>query len=261
MAYTSQHGQNNAVPVYGSECVTKVELRIRCRNLLDKDITSKSDPMVAMYMKKGAQGHWTEIGRTENIKNCLNPEFTKPFVVDYRFEELQEVKFEVYDIDNTTPSLYDDDYLGGIQCTMGQLMSENPMTRLLKMRDGRNAGGGSIVIVAEEVSATTNILQLKFRGTSLDKKDFFGLSDPFLEVYKKLPIGSWQLMHRTEYINNTLNPNWRPFELSDAKLIAGNPQKEIRLVSHDHDNDGGHDYIGECITTVDKIMEASKQAE
>ena len=62
-----------------------------------------------------------QLGRTENIKNCLNPEFTQTFEVDYFFEEVQRLMFAVYDIDNKTPELTDDDFLGQLECSMGQV--------------------------------------------------------------------------------------------------------------------------------------------
>ena len=43
--------------------------------------------------------------------------------MDYYFEEVQKLRFEIYDIDNKTPQLDDDDYLGGLECTMGQVCS------------------------------------------------------------------------------------------------------------------------------------------
>ena len=64
-----------------------------------------------------------QYGRTENIKNNLNPEFMTAFEVDYFFEEIQKLKIAVYDIDNKTPDLSDDDFLGQIECTMGQVRS------------------------------------------------------------------------------------------------------------------------------------------
>ena len=63
-----------------------------------------------------------QIGRTENVKNCLDPNFAKCFSVDYMFEEVQKVKVAVYDIDNTTPKLGDDDFLGQVECTLGQVI-------------------------------------------------------------------------------------------------------------------------------------------
>lgn len=64
---------------------------------------------------------FVQLDRTERIKNCQNPEFSKKLVVDYYFEKVQKLKFGVYDIDNKSPDLNDDDYLGGIECTLGQV--------------------------------------------------------------------------------------------------------------------------------------------
>lgn len=44
-----------------ADCVTRVELHLSCRGLLDKDTTSKSDPLCAMYIQD-AHGKWVEVG-------------------------------------------------------------------------------------------------------------------------------------------------------------------------------------------------------
>ena len=41
--------------------------------------------------------------------------------MDYRFEEVQKLKFSVYDVDNESPTLDDDDFLGSIECTLGEV--------------------------------------------------------------------------------------------------------------------------------------------
>lgn len=61
------------------------------------------------------------MGRTEKVQNCLSPKFAKKFVVDYYFEIVQKLKFGVYDIDNKTIDLTDDDFLGELECTLGQV--------------------------------------------------------------------------------------------------------------------------------------------
>lgn len=48
-----------------------------CRNLLDCDVFSKSDPMCVLKMKTAEFPQWREIFRTEKISNTLNPDFTK----------------------------------------------------------------------------------------------------------------------------------------------------------------------------------------
>lgn len=64
-----------------------------------------------------------QVDRTEQVKNCQDPEFSKKLRLDYHFEKVQKLKFGVYDIDNKSVDLTDDDYLGGFECTLGQVSS------------------------------------------------------------------------------------------------------------------------------------------
>lgn len=63
-----------------------------------------------------------QVGRTEKVKNSLNPQFSQKILLDYYFEEVQNLKFGVYDIDNSTSKLSDDDFLGKAKCTLGQVI-------------------------------------------------------------------------------------------------------------------------------------------
>lgn len=62
-----------------------------------------------------------QVARTERVKNCLDPKFAKRFQIDYYFELVQKLKFGVFDIDNATVELNDDDFLGEFECTLGQV--------------------------------------------------------------------------------------------------------------------------------------------
>ena len=62
-----------------------------------------------------------QYGRTEWLQDDLNPQFTTTIEMDYRFEEVQPLKFCVYDLDNKTSSLDDDDFLGALECTLGEV--------------------------------------------------------------------------------------------------------------------------------------------
>lgn len=63
-----------------------------------------------------------QVGRTEKIMNCLNPAFSKTFVIDYYFEVVQKLRFEVYDIDSDNHNLQEADFLGELECTLGQVI-------------------------------------------------------------------------------------------------------------------------------------------
>ncbi|TSK34876.1 Copine-3 [Bagarius yarrelli] len=106
-----------------TQCVTKVELTVSCENLLDMDVGSKSDPLCILHMNASGT-HWFEVGRTEKVQNCLNPKFAKKFLVDYHFEIVQKLRFGIYDIDNKTIDLNDDDFLGELECSLGQIAAE-----------------------------------------------------------------------------------------------------------------------------------------
>jgi hypothetical protein len=42
------------------------------------------------------------VGKTEEIKDTLNPKFSKSVTIDYYFEEVQKMRFVVVDIDKPT---------------------------------------------------------------------------------------------------------------------------------------------------------------
>ncbi|XP_036376796.1 copine-3-like isoform X1 [Megalops cyprinoides] len=240
-----------------TQCVTKVELTMSCENLLDMDVFSKSDPLCVLLMNtSGAQ--WYEIDRTEKVMNCLNPKFAKKFVVDYYFELVQKMKFAVYDIDNNTYDLSDDDFLGELECTLGQIVSSRKLTRPLVLKNKKPAGKGTITICAEEIS-DNRAVNFEVDARKLDKKDFFGKSDPYLEFYRQTETG-WQLAHRTEVVKRNLNPSWRPFRIPLQSLCGGDMQRPIKVECYDYDRDGSHDLIGIFETNMERLQQASRSA-
>ncbi|XP_069007450.1 copine-3-like isoform X2 [Embiotoca jacksoni] len=238
-----------------AQCVTKVELTVSCQNLLDKDIGSKSDPLCLLLMSS-SNSQWYEVARTEKVQNCLSPNFAKKFVVDYYFEIVQKLKFGIYDIDNKTIDLSDDDFLGELECTLGQVVSSKKLTRPLVLKNKTPAGKGTITVSAEEIK-DNRVVNFEVEARKLDNKDFFGKSDPYLEFFKQTETG-WQLAHRTEVVNNNLNPTWKPFRIPLQSLCGGDMDKSIKVECYDYDNDGSHDLIGTFETTMKRLQEASR---
>ena len=65
---------------------------------------------------------WVEIGRTEKIKDSLDPRWQTKFLLDYKFEERQIFRFAIYDIDSDSRLKLDDhDSLGHIDCSLGEV--------------------------------------------------------------------------------------------------------------------------------------------
>ncbi|EDL21095.1 copine IV, isoform CRA_d [Mus musculus] len=109
----------NTLGIFNSPCLTKVELRVACKGISDRDALSKPDPCVILKMQ--SHGQWFEVDRTEVIRTCINPVYSKLFTVDFYFEEVQRLRFEVHDISSNHNGLKEADFLGGMECTLGQV--------------------------------------------------------------------------------------------------------------------------------------------
>ncbi|KAM9520183.1 copine-5 [Guaruba guarouba] len=252
---------------------TRVELTVSCRQLLDKDTFSKSDPLCVLYIQRPGSRQWLEFGRTEVIDNSLNPDFLRKFVLDYFFEEKQNLRFDLYDVDSKSPDLSKHDFLGQTFCTLGEIVGsaggrlEKPLTmgtatahpRGRKPAPALSNGGipgkscGTIIVLAEELSNCRDVATLQFCANKLDKKDFFGKSDPFLVFYRSNEDGTFTICHRTEVARHTLAPVWAAFDIPVRALCNGDPDRTIKVEVYDWDRTGSHDFIGEFTTSYREL--------
>ncbi|XP_066441032.1 copine-4 [Eleutherodactylus coqui] len=243
----------NTLGIFNSPCLTKVELRVSCKGILDRDALSKPDPCVILKMQ--SHGQWFEVDRTEVIRTCINPIFSKIFTVDFYFEEVQRLRFEVHDISSNHNGLKDADFLGGMECTLGQIVSQRKLSKSL-LKHGNTAGKSSITVIAEELSGNDDYVELSFSARKLDDKDFFSKSDPFLETFRMNDDGTQQLVHRTEVVMNNLNPVWKTFKVSVNSLCSGDHDRKLKCIVWDWDSNGKHDFIGEFSSTFKEMRAA-----
>ena len=224
-----------------------VELSVRCENLADMDVLSKSDPMCALSVRQ-AQA-WLEVGRTERIQDSLSPSWQKKFVVDYKFEERQQLRFAVYDVDSASSRLEDHDFLGFVEVSLAEVVASQSRGFSRKL-SGR---GGIIHILSEELSSNKEEVTFNFYAQKLDKKDFFGKSDPYLEVSRSTEAGQYAVIYRTETVMNDLNPQWKQFTIPVSTLCNGDYQRDLMFSVFDWDSDGQHDFIGNFHTNLDRL--------
>uniref|UniRef100_A0A8C5RZ83 Copine 8 n=1 Tax=Laticauda laticaudata TaxID=8630 RepID=A0A8C5RZ83_LATLA len=167
---------------------------------------------------------WREFGRTEVIDNTLNPDFVRKFIMDYFFEERQNLRFDLYDVDSKSPNLSKHDFLGQVFCTLGEIVGsqgsrlEKPVIGI----PGRKCG--TIILTAEELNCCREAVLMQFCANKLDKKDFFGKSDPFLVFFRSNEDG-----------------------------------RTIKIEVYDWDRDGSHDFIGEFTTSYRELSRGQSQ--
>jgi hypothetical protein len=213
-----------------------------------------------MYLFK--DNDWIEFGRTETIDNNHDPQFARLFELDYDLDDdRQRVRFEIYDIDNKTPQLSDDDFLGKIDTTLAEIVSGSPFTRPLMTKKNDKPAGGTITLRVREQSGRQDVLQLIFKASKLDNKDVIGKSDPFLEFSRQTADGHWEVVFRTEVVMNNLSPSWKPIQVKANLLSGGDLNNPIKVDCRDFDKNGKHELIGSFMTSVAEMIRDSKGRE
>lgn len=183
-----------------------VHLYISCKDLLDKDIISKSDPFVEVYENSRL------IGKTEQISDDLNPSFSTPIELVYQFEIRQNLKFIVRDEDTGGSS----EHLGEVEVSLGALIgTAEPGSKGWTKKLDRASKGWINVNVVQVNSSGNQIVRLNCEGLKLDKMDWFGKSDPYYEVW----CGNL-MIYRSEVVKKNLNPNWKVGQFPFAPMEA-----------------------------------------
>ncbi|CAD8071975.1 unnamed protein product [Paramecium sonneborni] len=225
-------------------CYQQIEIFISGRQLKDLDYFSKSDPFVIVFIKNNNQ--WIKIGRTETIDNNLNPNFKKSFQLDYVFEVVQPIKFEVRDDDGDTSEL-----IGQIETTIGALFGAKNQTSILELGKQR----GKLIIRCDKIQEGNEFMIMKWTGVKLMNTDgWFDKSDPFLKFYRQRDDLTYIQTHETEVIMDNLNPLWKLFEIQSVKLAQSN-DKKIKIECWDWEKSGKNQFIGELIITIQDLQQ------
>ncbi|GAM19754.1 hypothetical protein SAMD00019534_029290 [Acytostelium subglobosum LB1] len=230
---------------------SKVELRISCKGLTNKDTFSKSDPQVFVYCSLPGQQPRL-MGKTEKINNSLNPQFNTAVFVDYYFELTQHLKFVVMDVDNDILD-NEDDLIGRAECTLATIVSAPGATVQMQLMSKHMHKAGLITVKSEVTSGSKQKIRFIVDGHKLDKKDLFGKSDPYFTLSKRSNEGFSQV-YKSEIIKNTLEPHYKQVILPMDDLTGGDIRRELLFNFYDYDSVGSHDFIGSFITTAEYIL-------
>lgn len=229
-----------------ASCTSQIEMILSCENLLNLDVMSKSDPFCIVQMKESWQNNFFEIGRTEQIDDNLNPEWVKKFILNYNFETIQKIRFEIWDKDTSG-----NDFLGEFETTLADIVSFNGRQYRGKLKNQRsNSAAGHVVIVTEEVSSCKEVIQMAFRAKDLSKQCWLVRNDPFLVFSRSNEDGSYSVVMKSEVVNSTQNPKWKALTIKGRTLCNGDNDRTIKIDCYDNRSDGDHKLIGTCQTSL-----------
>ncbi|OXA46122.1 copine-8 [Folsomia candida] len=256
-------------PGTGSDPTSTLEISISCRNLIDKDTFSRSDPMcVVFHPSPTGSGGWEELKRTEVIWDCLNPDFVTKLVIDYRFEVEQKLRFEVYDIDSPSSNLANHDFLGCVETNVAQIVSKgfNGLTLPLQLDKGKYRQmktantRGTITLLAEELVQYKEEVIFKLEGYSMSGSYLMGMfkSSIFFTLSKITESGNYTIVYRSPEVKGP-NPSWPPVTISMRTLANGDKDRCLRIEVWKSGVNGYHKSLGIVHTTVSKMLADLRQ--
>ncbi|KAG4155389.1 hypothetical protein ERO13_D03G110500v2 [Gossypium hirsutum] len=252
--------QNDAVDMYLRShgihgLFSQIELSFSATSLRDRDVFSKSDPMVVVYIKE-RDGAINEVFRTEVVLNSLTPTWIAKYTITYHFEVVQNLLFKVFDVDTQYHNvevkmlkLEEQQSLGEAYCTLSELVTKpNRSLTLDLIRREESVSSthsqhcGKLTVHAEECFSSKSTADIILRCIDLESKDLFSKSDPFLVISKLVESGTSIPVCKTEVLKNDHNPTWKPVFLNIQQV--GSKDSPLVIECFNFNSNGKHDLIG-----------------
>jgi len=215
----------------------------------------KSDPFaVVTLLANNREAKPRILGKTEVIKNSLDPDWVTTFTIDYELGQPVNVLVKIFD----EVRKGENKSMGSAVFDIGAILGSKGSTKAKRMQDGK----GTLFARVEEYKGDGRKLKLKMSGLKFKNLDgFFNKSDPFYELMKRdhgLRGSEWNVVHRSSYIKDNLNPNW-DLEYIDLDILCNGNLDEIFVFSvYDHESSGKHELMGQFETSVNGLIQAKQ---
>lgn len=231
---------------------SRIELTINCKNLfITHIIRNKTDPYCVVLMKREWQKNYKEIAHTETIKNSRNPNWTKKIHLDYNFEIIQNIRFEIRD-----KGLKEGDFLGRYDTQLSKLVSCYGSQTIGKLACSIDGVGynhcGEIIVVAEEVPSSKQTAEIQFKAEKLPKS-WLRSHKPFLLISRSNEDSSYSVVTNTEPVYSAKNPIWEPFTIPVAILCGGDFDRCFKIDCYSFRDDDKHKLIGTCYASLHNL--------
>jgi hypothetical protein len=187
---------NQSINANQTGLVNTVTLSFACQDLPNMDTFTRTDGMAVLYRQAGSG--WAQIGMTEVIMDNLAPVWIKSFDVQYHFEQRENYKVEVYDIDNfdRLQDFGSHDYIGSVQFALHEVVTarEQTLERLIS-NDARAEGkSGLLKVTAEEKTLKSS--EEVFMRCSASFPSMTGMY--FFLIHKQISATIWKPVYKSE---------------------------------------------------------------
>ncbi|CAG7823526.1 unnamed protein product [Allacma fusca] len=254
------------VPGTAGNSTSTVEVSISCRHLANKDVLSKSDPMCAVFYKPPGAKTWVPFMRTEVVENDLDPDFAAKITMEYRFEAVQGLRFEVYDWDSDSNNLASQDSLGFIETNLAQIVTagdegltlELTTTKSTFLPQDFNKPHEIIILTAEELASEKDEVTLKFSGSSCGIWNACIPPRTFFSISKLNDAGKYLLVYKSKFARGS-NPNWQLLKMTSRALCNGDHDRALKIEIYQRNLQGESASIGSVLTTLSKLLKCDHQ--
>jgi len=233
----------------------KVQVSIKASKLKNVAGSFKgtSDPFAVITLLGGGRGDKPIlVGKTEVIKNSLNPDWVSTFKIDYELGRPANLLVKIFDEVKKGENIS----MGSAVFDLASVLGAKGNSKAKKIKGDK----GTLFCKVQKAKGSGS-LRLKMSGTKLTNVEsgFFAKSDPFFEILKKdmgLRGTEWNVVHRSTYIKNDLSPSW-PIEDIDLGVLCEDDLDEILVFKvFDHESSGKHEIMGQFETSVNGLVAA-----
>lgn len=236
---------------------SKVLVFIKCKDLKDVEIFSKSDPFIEVY-EKTSRDDWKFLGQTEVVWDNLNPEFSKSFELNYMFAKDKTLKFDVFDAKMNHNEEVKGKSLGTASYTLGEIIrGKGEWVEKMLMDVPPDKAEGFICARGEELN-TQNLQKVKiqFEGMNLKSNAICSCRalSSFFIISRQILIDDAQIIYSSEVCKGS-DPTWDEFSVGLQKLCGSDLSLQLKFELFSHSFSGNHKPIGHFFFNMKAVTE------
>ena len=234
-------------------------------NFDDKNKNNNEQQMVGMMTSPGI-----ELGQTEIVKTCCNPQYTRVMDLDYEYGSKRYFFVHIFLAQQTNEDRKKV-LLGSARFEAGDILGTRHHLRVRRLRNGGTVFcrlepkmNGSITRgLASGQSEPIQYLRIRMAAKNLvwsNRNMFASLPDLIVTLSKRHITSagkSWIVVFRSQPMYNTLNPKWDPCTINMDCLCRGDIHQQIQVSVSVVRANAAPMLLGSCQTTVRFLMEAS----
>lgn len=180
-------------------------------------------------MREGSEQQWRQIGKTEVVKDNLNPAFKTSFMITYYFEKHQFMRFKVLDGDNMLGNVK---MIGTADTTVGTIVGSSGSSLTMNITNS-NRVNGMITLKFDPVHESNLEVAMRVGARNLPSTTscFCANNNILLGLYRQSSdnSASWLKVYETEPMHGTVNPVYPSFKISGQQLCNSNRNLPLQI--------------------------------